>query len=162
VTTDQEPEEQFCRFAADCQQRVWLALVTELGVDGADDAVAEALAYVWRHWDRVGAMDNPAGYLFRAAQRYGRADAVRHRSYGLPIPDAASTTAPRPRLAVELVPALEALTPNQRQAVFLVKACGWTLNETAELLGISVSSVRNHVARGLDHLRRILEDHADV
>ena len=157
---DADATEQFCRFAQACQQRVWLALVPELGIDGADEAVAEGLAYVWRHWHRVGPMENPAGYLFRAAQRYGRNDAVRRSRDGRgALPEAATVDAPE--LTIDLVPALAALTPNQRQAVFLIKGCGWTLAETAALLGISVSSVRNHVTRGLDHLRLLLEETTD-
>jgi len=37
-----------------------------------------------------------------------------------------------------------------------VHGFGWTLREVAELTGTSVSTVQNHLERGLAHLRRAL------
>lgn len=52
--------------------------------------------------------------------------------------------------------ALNELSEQQRQAVLLVHATGLTLSEAAEVLDVSVSTLRNHLARGLDRLRRSL------
>ena len=43
-----------------------------------------ALAYGWQHWDRIGAMANPVGYLFRVGQSAARTD--RRREGFLPVP----------------------------------------------------------------------------
>jgi RNA polymerase sigma-70 factor (ECF subfamily) len=138
---------------------VWLALVSELGPDGADDAVAQGLAHAWQHWGRVSAMENPSGYVYRVALRAGRDAASRRaRSYPLVAPEPTRVPDVEPALAA----ALAALSPNQRRAVFLIEACGWTLAEAADLLGVSVSTLRNHVARGMAGLRKHLEVELDV
>ena len=52
--------------------------------------------------------------------------------------------------------ALERLSARQRSAVVLVCVHDWTYPAAAEALGVSESTLRNHVRRGLDHLRREL------
>ena len=55
----------FTEFCYEVQPKLRHAFAARFGqVDGAD-ATAEALAYAWEHWERVKAMDNPAGYLYR-------------------------------------------------------------------------------------------------
>jgi RNA polymerase sigma factor (sigma-70 family) len=49
--------------------------------------------------------------------------------------------------------ALGALSRNQRIAVVLIYAFEWTEQEVADLLGISRSSVRTHLERGLARLK---------
>jgi len=56
-----------------------------------------------------------------------------------------------------LVPALKSLTDRQRAAVVLVHGFGWTIREVAELTGTKVTTVQNHLERGLGKLRRALE-----
>jgi DNA-directed RNA polymerase specialized sigma24 family protein len=41
--------------------------------------------------------------------------------------------------------------------VLLVHALGWTQTEAAELLGLDVSTVRTHLARGVARLQHALE-----
>jgi len=48
------------------------ALTGHVDRNGVEDAVAEALAYAWENRNRVLAMENPAGYLFRVAQSRSR------------------------------------------------------------------------------------------
>lgn len=38
-----------------------------------DDAVSEALAYAYEHWDKLAAMANLVGHLFRVGQSRSRA-----------------------------------------------------------------------------------------
>jgi RNA polymerase sigma factor (sigma-70 family) len=56
-----------------------------------------------------------------------------------------------------LVPALKSLSARQRTAVVLVHGFGWTIREVAELTGTKVTTVQNHLERGLAKLRRALE-----
>lgn len=154
-----DDEQRFRTFVRAVERRVWLALVSELGPDGADDAVAQGLAHAWQHWGRVSAMANPAGYVYRVAQRAGRDAATRRaRTYPLVSPGAARL----PDVEPELAAALATLSPNQRRAVFLIEACGWTLADAADLLDVSVSTLRNHVARGMAGLRKHLEVELDA
>lgn len=55
----------FEEFVTSVRPRLRRALAGCRGVEGADEAVAEALAYAWEHWARVRDLDNPAGYLYR-------------------------------------------------------------------------------------------------
>jgi RNA polymerase sigma factor (sigma-70 family) len=53
--------------------------------------------------------------------------------------------------------ALESLSEQQRVAVVLAHGFGWTHREFAELLGVSTSTVQNHVERAVAKLRAALE-----
>jgi RNA polymerase sigma factor (sigma-70 family) len=55
-----------------------------------------------------------------------------------------------------LVAALGRLTTSQRVAVVLVHCYGYTLAEAADVQGCSVSTLRNHLSRGLAALRTAL------
>jgi DNA-directed RNA polymerase specialized sigma24 family protein len=145
---DRAQRGQFEEFVRTAKPRLLRAFAGSRGED-AGEAAAEALAYAWEHWDRVGTMDNPAGYLFRVGQSRTR----RRRTPRLPSP----TQVGVPEVEPALIPALLALPETQRTAVWLVHACQWHYSEVAEALGTSVSMVGNHVRRGLGRLRQQLE-----
>ena len=138
-------EAEFEQFFRDAEPRLRRAFVGSHGTEGARDAVAEALSWAWEHWEEVVVMSNPMGYLFRVGQSRTRV----RRTPSLPPPVTVGAVEVEP----QLVPALLALTPPQRVAVWLVHGCGWHYAEVAEALGISASAVGTHVRRGLDHLR---------
>ena len=94
-------------------------------------------------------MRNRAGYVYRVARSRAR---PRRTPPALPPVDAARLPDVEPGLPA----ALAALPERQRVAVLLVHGFGWTHAEVGELFGVSESTVRNHLARGLDHLRRKL------
>jgi RNA polymerase sigma-70 factor (ECF subfamily) len=142
-------EESFASFVAEATPRLRRAFVGCRGIGGAADATAEALAYAWEHWPRVRAMENPVGYLYRVGQSRTRA----RRSLALPAPAELGL----PDVEPALVPALLALSVQQRTAVWLVHGCGWTYREVAEAMDLSASAVGTHVARALEHLRDRLE-----
>jgi RNA polymerase sigma-70 factor (ECF subfamily) len=52
--------------------RLRAGLVAAYGPEIGADAAAEALAYGFEHWERVGGMDDPAGYLYRVGQSEAR------------------------------------------------------------------------------------------
>ncbi|MEM8708987.1 MAG: hypothetical protein AAGE98_21175 [Actinomycetota bacterium] len=62
----------FATFFAEAEPKLRPALIARYGGELGRDATAEALAYGWQHWDRVAAMDNPVGYLYRVGERWGR------------------------------------------------------------------------------------------
>ena len=139
-------------------QSAWLraGLVAAYGPDVGADAAAEAMAYGFEHWDRLSGMANPVGYLYRVGQTEARR---RRRPSGyLPAEPAAGL----PEFEPALAPALEALSEPQRVAVVLVHALGWSQIDAAQLLEISVSTLRTHVARALRKLRLALEVTSDV
>lgn len=140
--------EEFVRLA---EPRLARALIAIRGFDDGNDAVGEALAWAWEHWDRLQLMDNPVGYLYRVGQ--SRSRPKRHPN--LPPVAAAYDREIDPGLPA----ALGALSPKQRGAVWLVHGCGWSYREAAEALGISVSAVGTHATRALRNLRNALEEH---
>jgi RNA polymerase sigma factor (sigma-70 family) len=145
-----EPATEFDAFARRCGPDVRRVLVARYGLDVGIEATADALAYAWERWARVSTMENPTGYLVRVGQSAAR----RYRRRPVVMPDrppqAESTFDPR------LPRALEHLSPRQRSAVVLICVHDWTYPAASEVLGISESTLRNHVRRGLDSLRREL------
>ena len=124
-------------------------LVAHFGVEIGPDVHADALAYAWEHWADIAAMASPVGYLYRVAQSNAR----RHRRWGrrpaFPPETLAGPTDPEPGLG----PALARLRIEQRVAVLLVHAHGWSYAEVADALDVPITTVRNHVHRGMTKLR---------
>jgi DNA-directed RNA polymerase specialized sigma24 family protein len=145
--------DEFSAFVTTAEPKLRRALVALCGAEEARDATAEALAYAWQHWDRVAGMQNPTGYVYRVAR--SRARPPRRRPA---FPDVPSSL---PEIEPGLPRALSELPERQRVAVLLVHGWDWTPGEVAEMLGVSVSTVRNHVARGLARLRGLLKVRVD-
>ena len=137
----------FTSFVADVEPRLRRALVSALGLDRGVEATAEALAWAWEHWDQVRTMGNPAGYLYRV----GRTRSRRHKSGRVQMPDVVGTSPPW--VEPGLPAALASLSEAQRASVMLVHTFGFSLAETAEMLGVAKSTVQTHLERGLRHLR---------
>jgi RNA polymerase sigma-70 factor (ECF subfamily) len=140
----------FERFFADAEPRLRRALVARLGIERGREATAEALAWAYEHWSEVQHMTNAVGYLYRVGQSRTRprkaVTADRLGATSVPGPQPASVDP-------QLWAALWELSDNQRQAVVLVHAYGWTLREAAEVMGCSISTVNTHLRRGLKRLR---------
>lgn len=129
------------------------ALVAAYGEELGREATADALAWAWEHLDVVEGFDNPGGYLWRVGQtaaRRARRWWPRRQLWVASEPlDPAEDWAFEPAL----LGALQRLSPRQRAAVMLVHGWGHTFESTADALGCGVSTVRNHVRRGLTKLR---------
>ena len=115
------------------------------GGERGREATAEALAWAWEHWSEVQAMDNPMGYLYRVGR--SRTRGRRYRVVFAPVASSDHWIEPG------LPGALGALTEHQRITVSLVHGYGWTLREVADLCGLQITSVQNHLERGLARLR---------
>lgn len=128
-------------------------LVAHYGTALGAEVTADAVAYAWEHWIVVGAMSNRVGYLYRVAQSAARRHRRWHRRLLLPPePHSDVWCDDSPDLAVVLA----RLTPNQRVAVLLVHAHGWSYGEAALAMNVTVAAVTNHVHRGMKRLRREL------
>jgi RNA polymerase sigma-70 factor (ECF subfamily) len=145
----------FEEFFEEVEPRLRRALVARFGPETGREAAVDALVYGWRHWDKVGSMSNPAGYLYRVG-----VSSVR------PVAEAKSPAESRvwaePWVEPHLAAGLRALSDLQRTAVVLHHSLSWTYPEIAELLDVSVSTVRNHIDRGIAKLRLTLGVDADV
>lgn len=132
------------------------ALVARFGLHDGMEAAAEAIAYGCEHWERVRAMGNPVGYLYRVGESHARRRGARKRlREGLLVAEPSTTDSP---VDVDLQRALGRLTPPQRVAIVLVKAHGHTYGEAARIMDLSVTAVTNHLTRGLARFRLFMEE----
>lgn len=129
----------------------------------ADDVAQEAFVTAWTNLNRLrddegfrpwlyGIAWRRALTLTRSAARSARRDHdwTRERDGeggGLAVED---------RLALEA--AMATLAPDQRAAVTLCLADGWTHGEAADALGLPLGTIKSHVARGRDKLLSVLGD----
>ncbi len=132
---------------AELSPRIRQALFVYAGPAEVEDAIGETFAHLCADADRILAMANPRGYLYRVARDKARGD----RRLRPALPPVAHAL--QPEVVPELVPALAALSPNQRTSVFLAAGLGWSWVEIAAFLGTSTSTVRNHYRRGIEKLR---------
>jgi RNA polymerase sigma-70 factor (ECF subfamily) len=109
----------------------------------AEDIAQEAFTRVFERWDRVGGMDDPAGYLHRTAMnvfrsQYRRAAvAVKRMVTARSGKDVFQEIEDRDTA----LRALAALTPRQRAALVVTEVLGYSGAEAASLLGIKASTV---------------------
>jgi DNA-directed RNA polymerase specialized sigma24 family protein len=131
------------------------AFAASFGIERGQEALAEAMAYAWEHWEKVEAMQNPVGYLYRVGQSRSRASRRRH----VVFPTVAEVGTPW--VEPGLPGALSKLTNRQRAAVVLAHGYGWSHGEIAELLGTKPTTVQTHIDRGVRKLRAVLGVTAD-
>lgn len=143
----------FAAWYGEVEPRLRLALVAAYGPERGREATAEALAWAWEHQDRIERLANPVAYLYRVGQS-------RTRLRRFPILHGRAEYT-EPRVEPRLGRALARLSERQRVVVVLVHGYGWAFAEVGELLGIKVTTVQNHLNRGLDHLRAALEVSSD-
>ena len=147
---------EFLSFAREVEPRLRIALVAACGPQRGLEAATDALEFAWEHWDRVDGVANPAGYLYRAAQRRTwrtRRDVPLVRE--VPVDQS-------PWVEPGLNGALDHLSKMQRTAVVLIDGFDWTHQEVADQLGVRRSTIQKHRERGLARLRRDLGVRVDA
>jgi RNA polymerase sigma-70 factor (sigma-E family) len=129
--------------------------------DAADDLTADALLAAWRQWDTVRASDHPLAYVRRvvinmAATRVRRM--VRERRWLVMFQSDAMEVVPGTDSAavVDVRSALQRLPAGRRACVVLRYAFDLSEAEVAELLGVSVGTVKSQTSKGAEQLRRVL------
>ncbi len=151
MTVPKTDQITFAEFHRQAEPKLRRALIARYGGEIGREATAEALSYAWENWDRVKAMGNPLGYLYRVGQSRSR------RFWPRRVVFDATPGPSLPWVEPGLPGALDKLSTRQRQVVILVHGFEYTHQEVADLLGISRSSIQNHVERGLARLRTELE-----
>lgn len=144
----------FTAWYGQVEPKLRLALMAAYGPERGREATAEALAWAWEHRDGLEAIANPVAYLFRVGQS-------RTRLRRMPVLHGRPQYS-EPWVEPLLPAALGRLSERQRVAVVLVHGYGWALAEVADLLGIQVTTVQNHLERGLGRLRSSLEAASDA
>jgi RNA polymerase sigma-70 factor, ECF subfamily len=118
----------------------------------ATDAVAEAFAQALRAGDRL---RDPRAWVWRSAFLIARGELKdRHRTSAR-VPEPSYEMA---ETLVDLIRALDRLSPNQRASVILHRYAGYPTREVARLIGSTPSAVTVHLAVGRRRLRAQLED----
>jgi RNA polymerase sigma-70 factor (sigma-E family) len=123
----------------------------------ADDLVSTVLLKVFMSWRRVRRADNVDAYVRgmltnawlderRRPWRRERAEAT--------LPERAVPEA-EPVDSREIGALLETLSPRQRAVVVLRFYCDMSVEQTADLLGVSAGTVKSQSSRGLENLRNV-------
>ncbi|MFL5777492.1 MAG: RNA polymerase sigma factor, partial [Chloroflexota bacterium] len=114
---------------------------------------------LWERWERVSAMDEPVGFLYRTAmnlyrKRLRRAGvAMRKATNLLPDDDALAVVEARDQ-ATRL---LRTLTTREREALVLTAYLGYSTEEAGTLLGIKANTVRVLTTRARASLKQTQE-----
>jgi len=133
------------------------ALVT-LDPAAAEDVAAEAFARLWSRWGQIYDEDHAGGYVFKTAMRLcaKRATKARREVIGEVTDRPAVDAFARSDERAAVFAALGELSVRQRQAVVLRDWAGYPTDEVASMLGLRASTVRVHLSRGREALRRSL------
>ena len=153
-----EANDRFAAAVADLQPRLHQAMAARYGPEIGHEAADEAVAWALANPARLANVDHLLAYLCRVGQSKAR-PALRwlaRRSGSLEHDRIiAEEIAP---INPDLVRALRALSGDQRTAVMLVHAYGWTIAEVAAVRDLPVTAVTNHLRRGLAKLRIMLQE----
>jgi len=126
----------------------------------AEEIMQDAFLGMWERWDRVRDLENPEGYLYRAAMnrfrnRYRRARMALRR---LPHPAPPSEPFAEIDRQQDAVAALATLSPRQRAALVLLDVMDLPAEEAARMLGVGTGTVRGFASRARATLRERLGD----
>ena len=141
----------FTDWARDAEPRLRQALTASFGPERGDEAVVDALAYAWEHWDQVSRKDNPFSYVYVVGRNNARRMTLLRRAVFVD-----SQEHRLPDVEPGLPAAVARLSEKQRIVVMLVYGYEWSMSEVAELLGTKKTTVQNHAERGLARLRKNL------
>jgi RNA polymerase sigma factor (sigma-70 family) len=122
----------------------------------ADDLVAVTLGKLYRSWAKAQAVDNLDAYVRRIMLRAWLDEKRRpwHREHATDaVPDTAAESEPGVLDRMSLLQLLAELTPRRRAAVVLRFYFDHSVEETAEILGCTPSTVRSLTTRALEAVR---------
>jgi RNA polymerase sigma-70 factor, ECF subfamily len=139
----------------------------------ADDLAAEALARAYVRWDKLASAAYRRAWVFKvvanlalSAHSSGRRHALSMRRWTVNEAAAqhAETGSPEREATDDamLRSLLRRLPARQKQAVALHFVADLSLEETAQVMGVSRETVKTHVERGLSALRKALGPTSEV
>lgn len=124
----------------------------------AEEIAQETMTRLLERWDRVGAMDSPAGYAYRTALNLQRkrirrlAVRAKRRFASVPVADIGAGASDRH----DVHRALQELPGGLRAALILVDWLDMDTDEAGRVLGIKPASVRVRLHRARSALRDAL------
>jgi RNA polymerase sigma factor (sigma-70 family) len=152
----------FGRLVERHQQGLRRFLRRTAGTD-ADDVAQEAFVTAWSSLNRLRDEDGFRPWLYGIAwrkaltmNRSATRSARRDHAWTQERDGETSGLGAEDRLALEA--AMAELPGDQRAAVTLCLADGWSHSEAADALGLPLGTIKSHVARGRDKLLSVLGD----
>jgi len=129
----------------------------------AEEIAQESFLRVFERWARVGALEDPTGYVFRVSMnvfrsRYRRAALAVRRALSLAPHETDDLEAVETH--DEVIRLLRTLSPPQRAAVVLTAILDFTAEDAGKMLGIATSSVRSLTTRARAEMKRKVVDSA--
>ncbi len=145
--------EEFYRVARDDVARALVLTLgdRDLGVEAADEAMVRA----FQRWPRVGAYESPAGWVYRVGLNWARSVwRKRRREVGevyaeVPIDDDVRD--------FDVERALATLEVQFRAVVVLRLYLDWSVEATADALGVKEGTVKSRMSRAIAQLEEALE-----
>jgi RNA polymerase sigma factor (sigma-70 family) len=156
--------ESFDKFYKLYQPRLVRFLKSQASDTGwAEEVADDAMMAAWDKWDDLLTCERPDSWLFMVATRKLRQLEARARERCCLDEDLASSEGDL-RLAaatdewvedhIDLIAGLRSLPRRQCEVIGLYYLVGYTLPETAQILGIQESAAEKHLNRGLESLRQ--------
>ena len=131
-------------------------------VDRANDLVQETLLRAWSHLDSFEPGTNMSAWLFTILRNHFRSE-FRKRKREVEDADgsyADSLSTPEEQTSriefTELREALLKLSPDQREALILIGASGFSYEEAAKICGCAVGTIKSRVNRARIRLAEVL------
>jgi RNA polymerase sigma factor (sigma-70 family) len=147
--------------------RYLVSQASDIGV--VEDVVQETMIAAYDKLEEVQTYERPDSWLFKVATRKLRRMEARARERCL-LPEDLAGAEDDLRLAaaddkwiddhIDLVAAIRSLPRRQCEVISLHYLVGYTLTETAQILGIAESTVKTHAYRGLSFLQQHHHDPA--
>lgn len=151
-----DPQRDFETFYREGYADIARALTVTLGnLDLAQEATDEAMVRAYARWDKIGAYDNPGGWVYRVGLNWARSARRRltrvspfheHPVVDAPVTDPANAAA------------LQDLEVSLRAVVVCRLLLDWSVDETATALRIKPGTVKSRLHRALIQLERTLGD----
>lgn len=127
----------------------------DLGAEAADEAFVRAC----QRWAEVSTYTNPQGWIYRVAMNWARSWLRRARRERDKRPLLMNPELVEDDLVdVDLERALGGLSPSHRTVVVARFFMEWSVDETAEALGIRPGTVKSRLSRALSQLSSELSD----
>ncbi len=143
----------FARFWERERDRLYRVLA--VGLDDADlaaEAVDEAMARALQRWSRVGALEDPAGWVFRVARNWATSRVRKwRRRPTVPTEDLDRPTHDVPT-DVDVHAALRALPEKHRTVLVLRFHLDWQVDRIAAVLDVPSGTVKSRINRALTAL----------
>ncbi len=165
MTTSESPSAQAFEalVAADTRRLFGLAFSILRDEGEAEDAVQETLLKAWRSWPSISDSDHLPRWLTRVCVNHCTSIRRRLRAHGGPpleLFETEGSTRGQTSAAeiIDVDRAYRHLSIRQRAAITLNYGYGYSVEESADLMGCRPGTVRTHVARGLASMRKELDD----